>query len=76
MKTKSALLVAISLICVGVVSTSCSNGVDVPDAKVVKTTDASAMPEQGKGGVKAANGGGMVPQPRTAAPGEKTGIPK
>jgi len=63
MKTKSALLVAISLI-------------DVPDAKVVKTTDASAMPEQGKGGVKAANGGGMVPQPRTAAPGEKTGIPK
>jgi hypothetical protein len=34
------------------------------------------MPQQGQGGAKAKHGGGMMPEAETAAPGEKTGIPK
>jgi hypothetical protein len=41
-----------------------------------QTKDTAAMPQQGQGGAKAKHGGGMMPEAETAAPGEKTGIPK
>jgi hypothetical protein len=54
----------------------CNKNADLtPTGTVQKTSDPTAMAQQGQGGSKAREGGGMVPDLKPAAPGEKTGIP-
>lgn len=77
MKKANLALFVSSLIVAGLVCGACNKDADLtPTGTVQKPTDASKLANQGTNGAKAKNGGGMMPEPEAAKPGEKTGIPK
>ncbi|MDR3689491.1 MAG: hypothetical protein P4L46_08945 [Fimbriimonas sp.] len=75
MRKSRTLLFALGIVVTSVVCGACSNGIP-EDKTVARPADASKLANQGQGGVKARMGGGMAPEPMSAAPGEKTGLPK
>jgi len=76
LKTSRLLICLVILGVAGCICTACNKNADLTPTPETQPKDKESMKQQGQGGIKANNGGGMMPQPEPAAPGEKTGIPK